>query len=184
MTMAFIPVKAVGLKSAPKACASGVSEQGPAKDHACGQSSRRRFLKALGSLSLWYAIAPLRKAHSDSILPRGLEDASSRWTRDHLCQNCLGRGLQTCDFCAGEGTITFDYALDLHKHECPNCQGVGSIRCPACIGLGLSNVKGILRDGEFLWHIPIYTDSVFLFFPFLTHIVRSSLASYKRHSLT
>lgn len=161
--MAFIPVKAIGIKLLPKACASGVPEQGPAKKHACGQSSRRQFLKALGSLSLWYAIAPLRKAHSDSILPSGLENASTRWKRDHLCQNCLGRGLQTCDFCAGEGTITFDYALDLHKHECPNCQGIGSIRCPACIGLGLSNVKGILRDGESPCYISAYPISFFFF---------------------
>lgn len=147
--MAYVGVKAVRVEL-PKACAGGSSNPGPENKGACARTSRRSFLKTLGSLSLWFTVAPLRRARSDSILPSGLEDASDRWERGHLCKHCLGRGLQTCDLCVGEGYITFDYALDPDKHECPNCQGAGSVRCPACIGLGLSNIGGVLRNGEFL----------------------------------
>lgn len=148
--MAFILCKEFPW-SATRSCAEGFDRENEvgasANSSVC--PSRRDFLKTVFGATFWLVAKSLKKARSDVILPSSITNASGRWKREDLCQNCLGRGRQTCDFCNGQGSICFDNALDVHHHECPNCSGVGSIRCPACIGLGLAHVNGILRDGKF-----------------------------------
>lgn len=98
--------------------------------------TRRRALLRVAGLALAGAVVPLRAR------------AARAWTDAELCGSCGGCGQQPCSLCSGSGIFTVDDSVVTQSLECPNCQGAGRVRCLRCIGLGLSDTRGVLRNGS------------------------------------
>lgn len=123
---------------------------------------RRKFFQLAGKVAVGLLIAQPLKTAADEVFQIG---QSSKWKQEHLCENCGGRGRQTCSFCDGAGTLTIGDSIVQSENVCPNCEGNGSIRCPACIGLGLADVSGVLRNGKSHSHYTCYLNPNDYFYP-------------------
>lgn len=102
---------------------------------------RRVFLRLASAVSISLLLQQRPSSASETL------KGTKEWKREELCDDCGGRGKQSCSLCEGTGVYSVDDSVVQQDHVCPNCQGVGTIRCLACIGLGLADTKGILRNG-------------------------------------